>query len=399
MNKRLKVLFVSNLFPNPQDAERGIFSLQLVKRLQEHCDIVVASPLPWFPNISFLSFMKQYYAFSQIPYQYDTEGVTTYSPKYPLIPKASDALHPLFMGLTLKKNIERLHAQYNFDLIHSRWLYPDSVAVDKIAKSLGLPHVATACGCDVNVHLFNPVEGPQIHNMLDKAEAITVVADDLKKKVLSKNIPEEKISTIVNGVDTSKFHLLDQGKCREQLGVKPDIKSCVFVGRLSSEKSVTTLVTAIANLNKQGKPIKLFLVGDGDERGALEAQAQSLNMGTDQIEFVGRVEHSAVATWLGSADIFCLPSLREGCPNVVLEALGSGTPIVASRVGAVPDLLSEETGLMANPGDSDSLTEALSAAYDKEWDRPLIAESSKQFSWEASAEKYLAAYAKAIAAA
>ena len=105
----------------------------------------------------------------------------------------------------------------------------------------------------------------------------------------------------------------------------------------------------------------------------------------ERVRLMGHLGREAVTLWMNAADVLVLPSRNEGCPNVVLEALCCGTPVVASRVGAVPDLLDEACAVIVKPGDAAELASGLNAALQKEWDRPSLRRRVHGMSWEANA--------------
>ena len=389
----MKVLLVTNLFPTPVDPERGIFTLQLAKRLAEKADVTVICPLPWFPGWKVFSGLKKWYHFSQVPYQYEMQGVKVYSPKYPMIPKLSEAKHASLMKVALSRCLKSLTAKNHYDVINSQWLYPDSVAVDKVLDQFGIAHIPTGLGCDVNHDVFDNDKRDAILTMLNNSAAITVVSNDLKRVLVDEKFEAEKITVIPNGVDSSQFKLLDRDKCRQQLDVSLQQKIILYVGRLSEEKGVDSLLRAFAQLEKDPH-LFLYLVGDGPLNKHLQTVAKELSV-DDRVVFVGKVDHQAVSLWMGACDYFTLASLREGCPNVILESLGSGRPVIASNVGAIPDVVTENSGILFEPQNIESITQAFERAFEKNWDHREIAESVKSLSWESAADKYLKVFESA----
>jgi glycosyltransferase involved in cell wall biosynthesis len=126
----------------------------------------------------------------------------------------------------------------------------------------------------------------------------------------------------------------------------------LYVGRLTKAKAVDVLVAAMRELPGE----RLTIVGDGPERPALEQAARTLG----NVRFVGRVEHARVADHLAAAKLLVLPSRQEGQPNVLMEAMARGVPVIATRVGGVPDLVAHErTGLLVEPDDGTGLAEAI----------------------------------------
>ncbi|VAW65934.1 Glycosyltransferase [hydrothermal vent metagenome] len=384
----MKLLLVTNLFPTPVDPERGIFTLQLAKSLSKICDITVVCPLPYFPALKIFKRFKKYYGFSQVPYQYTLDNITVYSPKYPLIPKLSESKHAYLMSIALNRCINSLNKKNCYDIINSQWLYPDSCAVDIAIENIDLPHVATGLGCDINHDLYEAGKKEKITRMLNNANAITVVSNGLKNELIEVGFNNTKITVIANGVDIKKFSPLSENDCRESLDLEKNTPIILYVGRLSLEKCVSSLIKSAARLIKQDYSFNLYIVGDGPLRNELESLTEKLNI-KQQVHFIGNVEHDEIINWMGACNYFCLPSLREGCPNVVLEALSCGRPVIASKVGAIPDVVSDSSGILFSPDDIDSICDAFKSAFDRQWDEKRIAESVKKLSWDHAAKKYI----------
>lgn len=383
----MKILLVTNLFPTPIDPERGIFTLQLVKHLNNYCNVTVVCPLPWFPNWKILKKHEKWFQYSQVPSKYIIDDIEVYSPKYPLLPKISENIHDKLMAIGLTSCIKNLHNIFHFDAVNSQWLYPDSVAIDRVIKALNIAHIPTGLGCDVNLDIYDKSKGKKILEMLNNAQAITVVSNNLKNELIKNNIPNDKITVIPNGIDIEKFKVLDKKSCRKSLHLDNDMPIILYVGRLSEEKSVSTLIDAAFKLIKSGTNIKVYLVGDGPLYEQLLNKVKELKI-IDNIIFVGKVDHDDISTWMGATDYFCLPSLREGCPNVILESLGSGRPVVASKVGAIPDIVTSDSGVLFTPKDIDGLVSALKYALSKNWDSNKISSSVQSLSWDEAAKKY-----------
>lgn len=391
----MKVLLITNLFPTPSDLERGVFTLQLAKELSSKCELSVVCPLPWFPKLSFFKRFKKWYQLAEVPKQYEIDGITVYSPKYILIPKISESLHSLFMAIGLKSFIKKLHVETNFDVINSQWLYPDSVASEMLAKGMKLPHVVTGLGCDINDDLYHDAKSPKILSMLNAVEGVTVVSSRLKGELIKHKIEPDKIKVILNGVDCDRFKFLDQSECRRELKLDTDDRVILYVGRLSDEKCVYSLVEAFSHISKKETKLKLMLVGDGPEYGALKNLSDKLQI-NNSVYFIGNVSHSDINKWFCAADIFCLPSKREGCPNVVLESLASGCPVVASDVGALPDLVTKSSGILFQAENVDDISEKLSKALSTKWDRLGIRQSMIKCTWSQAADYYIEAYKRAV---
>ncbi len=210
---------------------------------------------------------------------------------------------------------------------------------------------------------------------------------NLAETVHRLGVAEDRIHLLPNGVDTAAFQALPRAEARRRLGEPEQGRLLLFVGRLVPVKAVDVLLRAFARLDAGATGgVRLALVGDGPLRGRIEALGATLGL-TERVRLLGQRPPEDVALWLNAADALVLSSLNEGCPNVVLEALACGTPVVASRVGAVPDLLDESCGVMCEPGDADALAEALARALERDWDRAAVRARTDGMSWEANALK------------
>ena len=332
-----------------------------------------------------------------MPNLYYIEGIKVYSPKYVLIPKISEGIHDWLMARSIKRFLLKLQNKYHFDVINSKWLYPDACAIDHIFKDSGIPHITAGLGSDINYEFKNNAKKHKILKMLNNTDATIVVSGSLKDILVNAGVADEKIHVIHNGVDTTQFSLRDKSKARAELNINQNEKIIIFVGRLSLEKGITTLIDALKIIisNQHDISLHLYLIGDGPLREALENQVLTLGL-SRYVTFIGKTPHSNISKWMSSADIFCLPSFNEGCPNVVLEALGSGRPVVASRVGAIPDVVSNKSGILFSAGNVNELASALTRALEVSWDPHIIQSSIAGLSWESSAQKYLQIFTNAI---
>jgi glycosyltransferase involved in cell wall biosynthesis len=199
-----------------------------------------------------------------------------------------------------------------------------------------------------------------INRLLYRLSDRTIVPSAATKSMLVKygGIPSQAIEVVYNGVDTAQFSRpYGREEVRSELGIPNDALLVGVVGRLSEEKGgVDLLVRAVARLHKTEPSVRLLVVGDGPMRAGLEGLASKVTEGL--VTFTGT--RSDVARLLGAMDVFALPSLSEALPLVVLEAMSAGLPVVATRVGGVPEVVDDGvTGLLLAPGSEDALYWAL----------------------------------------
>ena len=390
MPGRPRVILLSNLFPTPADPTRGIFTLQIAREMAASCQLTVVCPLPWFLRLPNWKVFRPYNRFSLVPGEYEVEGIRVVSPKYPLVPYFSEWIHPLLMFPTLYAAVRAIVRRTGCDAINVHWLYPDGVAASWIGQRLRVPVVQTALGSDVNIFFDEAVKPTLIVRALRRARRVTTVSEDLKRRIAAAGIPAANIEVIPNGVNTERFAIQDRVRCRRQLGLPEDRKIITFVGRLVEVKGVIHLLEAAARLRAIRKDFLVCLVGDGPKRAEYEAIVAGHTLG-EHVRFAGNQGHGDIPAWLGAGDLLCLPSLAEGGPNVVLEALAAGRPVVASRVGGIPDMVNESNGALVAPADPARLAEALARALDTSWDAEALRRTVLPFSWARAAARYLEA--------
>ena len=194
------------------------------------------------------------------------------------------------------------------------------------------------------------------------------------------------------GFDPAVFRPRDRVALRAELGLRPEGRLLVFVGQLVPVKGVDRLIEALRLLQVDGRLTahdRLVVIGDGGCRSDLTRQAAAAGV-ADRVVFAGALAQPIVAQWIGAADLLCLPSDNEGTPNVVVEALASGVPVVASRVGGVPELVTDEgNGLLVPPRDPAALMSAIAAALERPWDPEQIRKTVAHATWDAIADRTL----------
>jgi len=256
------------------------------------------------------------------------------------------------------KKLERLFAQYHPTVVHTHLL--------------GLNYAFLAMlkyRTPVRVHTLHSLAHKEIGNRVAKLVRTlafryriggvvpVAIADEVARTVEQlygyKNPP-----VIPNGIPVDEYTPNPEARAqfRAAYGVEPDARVIVHVGRFVPLKNHALLIQAFALL-EASIPLYLWLVGDGELRPAMEQLAQELGV-AHRVRFWGIRED--VPAILNAADIFTLPSQHEGNPMSVMEAMAAGLPVVASRVGGIPELVEEgKTGLLVPPGEVHSLQQAL----------------------------------------
>ena len=281
-----------------------------------------------------------------------------------------------------------------FSLVHSHGYFADICAIP-VARMLGVKTISTCHGFisnDKKLILYNKANLCVI-KLCHKIIAVSVC---IKNQLLDAGVKSHKITVIPNAVETdfeaSEIKCL-RNKKRMELQINDDELVIGYLGRLSTEKGVKFLIEAVADLIGAGFPVRLLIVGDGDERTNLEAQVAKSGV-AQMVIFAGF--QSETQCWLSAFDLFVLPSLTEGTPLALLEAMALGLPVVASNVGGVPNVVTDgQDGLLVEAGSVESIVKAIDCIIrDTVLYKKLSKEASKKiksgyevFSWTNKIEK------------
>lgn len=222
----------------------------------------------------------------------------------------------------------------------------------------GMPWVAT-------VHLHTDTSRRlRLYRKLDLfllrlADRVVTVSRDQCEMLARRGVDRNRIALIPTVIDGAAFRARagEPAHTRQALGLSPAAPVVTLIGRLSNQKGVDDFLIAAERIHRAQPEARFLVVGQGPQRAALEAQAEALAL-DGAVSFLGY--RSDTAPLLAASDVVALPSRAEGLPVVLLEAMAIGRPVVAARVGGVPDVLSDdETGLLVPPNAPDTLAERI----------------------------------------
>ena len=387
----LSVLTFTALFPSRAFPRKGVFvkhRVAAVARLLGEPARVV-SPVPYFPRVSGFGRWSQ---MAQHPSEEDLEGIRIWHPRYFLLPKVGMPFHGLGMYWGSLKLVRRLHREHGFGILDAHFAYPDGLAAVLLGRRLGMPVVLTIRGSDINLSSRFATIRPMISFVLRQASAVIAVSRSLADGARALGAPPERVRVVRNGVDTRVFRWRPQREARSLLGLSVRGTLVLSVGNLVQTKGFDLALHALSGMKEEGKGIRYAVVGEGPLRKPLERLAERMGV-QDRVRFLGEVPQDRLALWYCASDLVCIPSRREGTPNVLLEALACGAPVVASRVDGIPEVMrSGEDGLLCDPEDVPGLRTALRTALGTRWDREAIAQRHAGRGWEATARETLAIF-------
>lgn len=280
------------------------------------------------------------------------------------------------------------------DVVQTFFALPNGPVGHLASSRVGCPHVIRISGADLPEHdpdryrTLERILRPITRWYLDRASRLVVNSEGFREKAM-RYYPHLDFTVIPNGVDLTMFEA--------HPGDRPvnNPPRLLFVSRLVERKGLHFLLRALASLKQQGLTFVLDVVGDGPQRGQLETLVSQLGL-TNQVQFYGAMQRMELPPIYRSADVFVLPSLSEGMPNVVLEAMSCGLPIIGTRVPGTEELVLEGVnGWLATPGSVAELERCVLAAL-RCSNLPKIGRASRRraedYAWSTVARTYEALY-------
>lgn len=288
---------------------------------------------------------------------------------------ATLAVTPLALGQSVR-TLARLVRGGGFDVIHAHWLVPNGPVGAAVARACGVPLVVSMHGSDVFFAERNLVAAHAARWTSRHAAMLTACSGDLAARAVALGAPPERTVTVPYGVDDRQFAPVDGTALRQQLGVRPDQPVLLWISRMVYKKGVHVLLDALPQVVQQYPDVLLVLGGDGDLRDEWQQHAERLGLARN-VRFIGRVAHGEVNGWWNAGDVVVVPAIHDqsgnvdGLPNMLLEAMSAGRPIVASAIAGIPQVITDGVhGLLVPEHDPAALATALLRLLD---DRALAA--------------------------
>jgi teichuronic acid biosynthesis glycosyltransferase TuaC len=374
----LRIAVVTAHFPSSAQPTHGRPAYETLRVLSGTSDVQVFYPHAAYPSL----LRAQFRNYDALDTSYSLPGVKAGYYDYPALPLVSRPLN----GWMAARALLPLVRGFAPDIVFSYFLYPDGYAALKIGKALSVPVVAMGVGSDVH-NIGDRFSAMHTRTVLREANYLVAISGDLRKRMVAMGAPPEKTRAILSGCDISVFHPSARLEARRKLDIDPAAEAVVYIGRMDVKKGLRELVAAAASLHPARPNLHVYLVGEGSDRPVIESAIQASNAAS-YIHALPQCNFGDVAVWMAAADLVTLPSYMEGCPNVVLEALACGRPVVATSVGGIPEILSEQCGCLVPPRDSGALAQALASVLDRTWDAQVISAQGGR-SWEDVAAELL----------
>jgi teichuronic acid biosynthesis glycosyltransferase TuaC len=386
MSKR-RIALVTPILPVPHDPTRGRYIHETARSLSRLADVRVYFPQPDYPPLPGLaprSFLK-----GKVDASYTLDGIELEAFNYPALP----AVSRLSNGYVAAHALTRRMRRFQPDVVLGYWLYPDGFAAQRAARNLGVPCVLGARGSDI--HVRDGLNAFMTRRTIAQTKTLLTVSEAMRRTAIERYAANaDRVHTIINGFDTQIFHPRDRSAMRTKLHIAQDARLIIYVGRLVETKGMRELIDAFAELASEDSKLQLALVGDGVMRSEIVRLLDSRNL-NPRVLMPGAFGPDRVAEWISAADVLTLPSWSEGYPNVAVEAIACGRPVVATDVGGTREIVNANNGILIPARDTQALTCALREALDRSWDSASMA-AAMQRSWDDVATDTLAVCEQAI---
>lgn len=353
----------------------------------------VVSPVPYFPR---WIKTEKWRAASGLPREEFVGGLSVAHPRYLLVPKISMPVHAVSMFLGSLPSVKRLHQRAKIDCIDAHFVYPDGLAAVLLGKALDVPVVVSARGTDINVFPSYKLIRPMIRWTMANADVLIAVSAHLREAMIEIGARAEKIHVVPNAVETERFRHIPQAEARRRLGLPENIPILVSVGSLIPSKGHQVLLRALQVISTTVPEVQLHILGEGPYRTELEKIARTRGL-QRRVHLQGKRPNEELPLWFSAASLSCLASSREGWPNVVTESLACGTPVIATGVGGIPEILhSPDLGILVNQ-DVESMATGIREGLERCWNREEISRQGSRRTWgtvAAEVENILSAHVK-----
>ncbi len=328
----MRLLTLTTLYPNAAMPTHAMFVENRLRRIVAtgRVSARVVAPVPWFPLP--WEIFGSYARFARVPREEERHGIVITHPRFLTIP-GRPTWQPCAYLRAARAEVARLQRSgWDFDVIDCHYLYPDGVAAARLGKALGKPVVVSCRGTDLNLIADLPAQKAQIEAAMDDIDQLITVSAALGERAEALGFDPARIHVLRNGVDDQVFRPVDGATWRQKASGAASV--ILSVGNLIPAKGHDLVIRAVAEL----PDAHLLIAGQGPEKGALAALAANLGIG-DRVQLVGTMPQDDLKALYSAADVLVLASEREGWPNVLLEAMACGTPVVATDVGGIPEIV------------------------------------------------------------
>lgn len=394
ISKKFNLLVISDRYPHEKDTISSSFvksQVDCLKKYFDHVDVIALTP--FVPRLlSRSSFMNPRWRRDAFAQDYEYENVRVSFARYFTMPfefsrrrRGDDAFRAVEKIIKTKKIC--------FDLIHAHFTYPSGYVGAKLKEDYKKPMILT-------VHedrdgLLNEIfsNNKNIIYTWNSADKIIRVNEKDLMEFKKLHIDDTKLAFLPNGYSQDLFLPMDSNNARIKLKLPLDRVILVNIASLEAYKGQKYIIEAMKKILNTRQDIMLYIIGQGSLRNSLQSLINEYGLQDNVILAGGNKPREEIPLWMNACDIFILPSLSEGNPTVMFEALGCGRPFIGTNVGGIPEIIiNDKLGILVEPRDAKGLAEAVSSAIDTKWDGEYIQDYAEQFTWDRIADKLMDLY-------
>lgn len=394
-SRRRKVLVFSRNYPSDSMPLLGPWVEQWARATARHADVQVVAPVPYCPPVSSHLAISR---FRRIPKKETINGIPVTRPRF--ISGPGYSLHSFesrLWNLSLTPELDRLREEFRFELIHAHFSYPDGAVAAALGRRYGVPVIITEHARWRPWMDHYPTVRRIAVAASSQAAYHTAVSHFVSGLIREYTGDSPRLLVTHPGVDGSVFTPIADDSQR-------NLDQIVYVGRLHLVKGVDMLLRAMSRLVRHRPALRLLLVGanfyaaTSREVDYIHRLADELNLGS-HVDFAGSLPREAVAEAIRRSALLVLPSRSETFGSVLIEALASGIPVVATRCGGPEEIVTDEVGRLVATEDWEALAVAIDNLLDSldRYPAAVLREYAlARFSWERLMAKMLSLYEDAL---
>jgi len=392
----MRILFISHLYPSSIEPDGAPYNRQLLKAISEIAAVRVIAPI-FRSIVPFLCRKKQL-----PPVEERIDDIIVMHPRIRYLPGLFIHKHWQLYYRAIEPFFDDCIDDVKPDHVIAGFAYPDGLAVCRLCEERNLKWSLRVNGSDIKVRMEQDLFKPLIMQAINKAIYVFCPGDHFKKVLIEYGVQPHKIRVFYNGVDSKKFYVGDKRSALRILSQKfelmpIDLETKIFlcIGNHEFVKGQDRLLKAwekFLAFSSEDENAMLVFAGEGSQTKNLK-KFVGKSVFKSSVFFAGRVSHDDIPLWLNIADVLCLPSRSEGMPNVVMEALACGVPVVATDVGETANIIKEgENGFVVTGMEEEfpeRFAKAMRDAVEKRWDKKKIRMTVIGKTWEDAARVFI----------
>ncbi|MFN9627622.1 MAG: glycosyltransferase [Planctomycetota bacterium] len=378
---KFNVLSVCTNFPTRNYPTLGLFVQRRLYAMSKLCNLRVLVPQPWCPGIRPRNKDE---TLADSPFPIDIRRMF-------YIPKLANHWNGMWLNRCVEKWLSTLPSELvKHSILDAHFGYPEGVGVFRAAIRRKLPFFITLRGLETDLFRSKKICGPLI-DALNHATGVISVSESLKSTAIENGINEGKIRVIGNGVDGSFFSPGNKEQCRYELNFSQSSKLIVSVGSIRRLKGFDLLLEAVKPF-RNDPDFQCVIIGkvmENDFRNEIVQRIDQIGM-SKSVRLLGTQSPERVVKWLRAADMFVLPTRREGCCNAVLEALSTGVPVITTPAGDNVKFIQEGFNGFIVPHEAPELiSNAIVKALGTTWEPMSISKSISSYTWDGASQQLM----------